>query len=273
MTKLVGKHSRAIYLGLALAMASGALMAQPGSSQVTFEPVATPPDGSSTGGGGFPLQLVLDDGGAEGTIGVNGAAARSFLWFNQFTPGLAPPFQIEEIHVLFPTGINMSVGNAVDLVVYLDPDGDPTNGATLLATIPASIQVLDGTSFSVYPLASPVVVDNPGDVLIGVINRWVQGGGDPPTQPAALDTSGSQARSWIAVWSGDPPANPDLPADALFDLIDIVAPPGGNWMIRGFGGPPTVPAMPWIGTLAILLVVLWTGSLWIGRRQRAAGDR
>ncbi|MCP4223369.1 MAG: hypothetical protein GY773_08520, partial [Actinomycetia bacterium] len=170
-----------------------------------FEPVVNPPLTTAPPiEGGFPLQLVLDDGTAEGTIGVGGAAAQQFLWFNRFTPGLAPPFLLEEIHVLFPPGRNIMVGDVVDLVVYLDPDGDPTNGADLMATIPETVQADDGITFSVYPLASPVLIEDPGDVLIGVIDRWVQSGVDPPTQPAALDTSPSQARSWIAVWTGDP---------------------------------------------------------------------
>ncbi len=266
MTKPVDRHAITALWGLALALCAGALIAQSGGSQVTFEPVAEPPSSAPAGGGGFPLQLVLDDGSAEGTIGVNGANAQPFLWFNQFTPTLAPPFRIEEIHVLFPPGINMSVGNAIDLVVYLDPDGDPTTGATLLATIPESIQALDGSSFSIYSLASPVLIDAPGDVLIGVISRFVQGGGDPPTQPAALDTSGSQSRSWIAIWTGDPPANPDLPSDALFDIIDTVAPPGGNWMIRGFGGAQPVPALPRFGVLATLILILLAGGCLILRR-------
>lgn len=269
MTKpVVDRHTIAALWCLALAFFAGALIAQPGGSEVTFELMANPTSSGPTGDGEFPLQLVLDDGSSEGTIGVNGAAAEPFLWFNQFTPTLEPPFRIEEIHVLFPPGINMSVGSAIDLVVYLDPDGDPTTGATLLATIPESIQALDGSSFSIYSLASPVLIDAPGDVLMGVISRFVQGGGDPPTQPAALDTGGSQSRSWIAVWNGDPPANPDLPPDALFDIIDTVTPPGGNWMIRGFGGPSTVPTMPHFGVVAALILVLLAGGCLVLRRLK-----
>ena len=48
------------------------------------------------------LQLILDDGTAEGAVGVSDTEARQFLWFNRFTPDVPPPFLLEEIQVLFP---------------------------------------------------------------------------------------------------------------------------------------------------------------------------
>ena len=259
MTKHFGMCAFSGAVGLVLTVACGAAWAQLGGLEITFEAMADPQAAVPPGEGGFPLQLVLDDGTAEGTIGVNSATAQQFLWFNQFTPDLSPPFQLEEIHVLFPPGVNMTVGDAVDLVVYVDPDADPTNGADLLAVIPETIQILDGRTFSVYPLSSPLIIEDPGDVLIGVISRFVQSGVDPPTSPAALDTTASQSRSWIAVWTGDPPASPDLPPDSVLDPIDVIFP--GNWMIRGFGEPSAVPTMPYQALAALSVLLLLAGTL------------
>jgi hypothetical protein len=81
MRKHAAQRAFAVCVGLALAVASGAAMVQSAGHEVTFESVADPVIASPVGGG-FPLQLVLDDGTAEGTIGVNGAASQQFLWFN-----------------------------------------------------------------------------------------------------------------------------------------------------------------------------------------------
>jgi hypothetical protein len=224
--------------------------------------------------GVFPVQLVLDDDAAEGTVGVSDAGgAREFLWFNRFTPP-GGAFDLEEVWVLFPPDVNMAVGDVVQIAVYLDPDGDPTNGANLLATFDETIQVLDGSTFSIYPLAPAVPILAPGDVLIGVVPRFIESG-DPAMAPAAVDTTASQQRSWIAIWTGDPPDPPVLPPDSLIDTIDNVAPAAaGNWMIRGFGVPAQavveIPALGGIGLLALALT-LGAGGLVALRRRRGQG--
>ena len=86
------------------------------------------------------VQLLLDDDTADGDFGVNAPNAQQFMWFNQFTP----PFtgvSLDEIWVLFPPSgtSNVSVGDEVEILVYLDPDGDPTNGATLLRSFSATV--------------------------------------------------------------------------------------------------------------------------------------
>ncbi len=176
----------------------------------------------------FPVQLVVDDDGAEGVFGFGGANARQFLWLNSFTsPGR---FFLEEIWVLFPAGADVPVGGDVELAVYVDPDSDPTTGAQLVATYDEMIQVADGDTFSIYPLATPLLVDQSGDVLIGVVNRFFETGVDPPpTRPAALDTTADQGRSYFALWPGDVDDVPDLAG------ATTIAPEPGNFMIRAFG--------------------------------------
>ena len=215
------------------------------------------------------IELILDDGSREADIGLSDTAAFQYLWFNRFE---APPeaFDIDEVQVLFPPGPGVAVGDAVELVVYRDGDGDPTNGAQLLAAFDVTIETLDGTSFSTYALSPPVrVPSNSGDVLIGVINRFVVSGVSPPSRPSALDTSSSAGRSWIAVWTGDPPDPPQLPADNVMEAIDFLEP--GNWMIRASGSPVPVIEIPTLGSaglVALVLLLAMSGAL-VFRRRRA----
>ena len=216
-------------LGL-LAVAPAA--AEPGLGSIELTPLgpeALPP---LPGTDVFPIQLVIDDDSAEGAFGFVGGSARQFLWFNRFDdPG---PFALEEIWVLFPAGTDVTVGDAVQLVVFVDPDGDPTNGATLLDTYDVVVQATDGNTFSIYPLAPRLLKSTPGDVLIGVVNRYFSTGVDPPpTVPAAFDSTATQNQSFFALWPGDPPDPPDLgTADSVNLLAGAAA---GNFMIRGFG--------------------------------------
>ncbi len=200
--------------------------------------VRNPPPG--LGARDEAVALVLDDGGAESNIGVllgQEGPSIQFIWLNRFTPDpSAYPLVLNQIQVLFDETENTgtSVGNAIDLVVYADPDGNPANGAVLLATLHETVRVADGDTWSVYDLATPVSIENPGDVLLGVINRFVTTGVTPTTYPARQDTTSSRGRSWLGWWSGDPPDPATLPTDSTLDVADNMGLPG-NWMIRGYG--------------------------------------
>lgn len=220
----------------------------------------------------FPVQLVLDDDTAETSTGVTGGGgARQFLWFNRFAS--SGQFRLEQVWVLFPPGDNMTVGAEIELVVYHDPDSNPANGANLLATFSETIQVLDGVTFSIYDLAPVVDVPPGGDVLIGVIDRFVESGVTPPTFPAAVDTTASQQRSWIVGWVADPPSPPTLPSDGAMLLLDDLLPSiAGNWMIRGFGSQPPnldIPALDSVGLITLALLLAAGGLLGL-RRLRGA---
>lgn len=188
------------------------------------------------------VQLILDDDSVEADFGVGGAGAQQYLWFNRFSPGASLPIRLNEIWVLFPAGPNMTVGADVDLVVYHDPDGDPSNGADFVAKIDGTIQSVAGDTFSVYTLATPLEFHEPGDILIGVVSRFVVSGVTSSTRPSAMDTTASQGRSWVAVWTSDPADPPVLPADSIYQTVDGFVP--GNWMIRAFGDQLQVPAIP-----------------------------
>lgn len=252
----------AVFVGVALLAVSNPSPAAPGDSGLSFEPGsfdsrANPPlpDPSV-----YPVQMVLDDDNAEGVFGFSGSTARQFLWFNRFaSPG---PFELQEIWVLFPGPGDVPIGGAIELAVYLDPDGDPTNGAQLLGTFPGTVQAANGDDFSIYTLAAPLTIMDTGDVLIGVVNRYFTAGTPPPTQPAALDITTSQDRSYFAVWSGDVPASPELGTAIVVELLDGQI--SGNFMIRGFGRQlqlPGIPTLSWWGLFLFIAVVTAVGVL------------
>jgi hypothetical protein len=216
--------------------------------------------------GTYPIQLVIDDDSAEGAFGFLGANARQFLWLNRFVdPG---NFALEEIWVLFPAGTDVAPGEAIQLVVFVDPDGDPTNGADILATFDDVVQVADGVTFSVYTVP-PVVKSTPGDVLIGVVNRYFDTGVDPPpTLPAAFDSTATQNQSYFALWTGDAPDPPDLATATSISLFAGAA--EGNFMIRGFGTTEAViiPSVGGAGLAALATLLALVGVFVIFRQIR-----
>ncbi|MEM6795936.1 MAG: IPTL-CTERM sorting domain-containing protein [Acidobacteriota bacterium] len=218
----------------------------------------------------FPAQLVLDDDSAESDFGLVGAQSQPFLWFNRLSPDL--PFSLEQMWVLFPQDANLA-GAAIQLAVYQDPDGDPTNGAELLATLDRTVLANDGVSFSIYDFQPPVEITE-GDLYLGVISRYAESP-TPPTFPATLDTDASQMRSWVAFWMNGPPAVPELPADDENLLIDDLTPNGANFLIRGFGrGGATVVEVPTLGDLgfALLAFLLSAAGLLLLRRRAGEAD-
>jgi hypothetical protein len=215
----------------------------------------------------YPAQLVLDDNSAESVVGVFGATSSQFLWFNRFTAGNV---EISEIWVFFPAGQGVAAGDDIELVIYQDSDGDPTNGATHLFSLDTTVLVANGLDFSIYPIP-PTEVE--GDALVGVIPRFIESGVTPPVSPAALDTGASQGRSYLAFWLGDPPAVPTLPTDDDTVLLDDLVAGGGNWTIRAFGLPVAgipvteIPVATPAG-LAILSLLLATAAFLILRQRR-----
>jgi hypothetical protein len=194
------------------------------------------------------VPLVLDDGVHEMLYGVSDPddKAIQFIWLNRFSPPADQfPFNLEQIRVLFDDNggtANVHIGDAIDLVVYLDDDEDPTNGASLERVIfDQTIQAVNGTTWSVYDLALPVPFDDPGDVIIGVINRYVVDGVTDLSFPATYDNNNPQGRSWVGWWDTIPPDMPWLPAEAYFSVKA-----DANWMIRGYGStaaPAPTPSL------------------------------
>jgi hypothetical protein len=187
-----------------------------------------------------PTNLSLDDGSRENSIGLNDSISTSYpaIWLNRFTlPSGSYPFTLHQISIQFPDLASARIdltGRAIDLLVYLDSDGDnnPAN-ATKLAQIHTTVQVANGTSFSNY--AVNVTVPGPGDVYIGFSDTYNSGGFTPMNYPASLDETQPHARSWVA--GMDTISNPDynnLGNNDILDLIDNFGLPG-NWIIRASG--------------------------------------
>jgi hypothetical protein len=218
----------------------------------------------------YPVQLVLDDDTADSQVGAaQGQSSKQFLWFNRFSANQL--FHLEEIWVLFPVDPVLQSGFPVQLVVFTDTDGDPSNGATLVHAENSTVQVADGNTFSIYPLAASLLIDPGSDVLIGVVPRYIVSGVTPLSGPAAIDTTSDLGRSWIAIWLADPPDPPSLPSDSITAPIATFVAGGGNWMIRGFGTGPSVTEVPTLGVtgMAVLAALLTGLSVILVRRRKA----
>ncbi len=195
------------------------------------------------------VDLVLDDGSIEGASGVyNSTSASQFIWLNRFTPDPSDfPFVLDEIWTLyhdFGGDANINVGDAIDLVVYEDADGDPSNGATWLATFSETIQTVYSDTWNVYTLTTPVLLNGPGDVLIAAINRYVVSGVSARTFPASFDGSTPQNRSWLGWYTTDPPDPATLPPNYTFTLQT-----DANFTIRGYGSTVVTNTAPIISGL------------------------
>jgi len=205
----------------------------------------------------------LDDNTAEDTIGET--SGKQIIWLNRFTPSLADlPFALTDVQVLFQGLGGLHVGETVDVYVYQDTDGDhdPGTGAVLRGALRnAVIQAVDGVTFSTFRLSAPILIDQPGDVLIALVNRRT-GIGSATNYPAAIDFSSSARRSWVGLYSAGAPADPPvLPADTSWLLVDQIFMGGGNWMIRGLGQKcGAVRDVPWL-TVSPLTGTVPAGSL------------
>lgn len=204
------------------------------------------------------VNLALDDGTMEDSVGVNStSAAFQFIWLNRFTPAAASfPFTLDTVSVFWPTG-QVAAGNAMQLVVYedTDADGDP-HDAVLVGAQDVTVQSVG--AWNDYALTSPIALTGPGDVLIGFVDRFVTSGTTAPNYPAALDTTASAGRSWIGWWVADPPNPPALPPDTTFDTVDALGLPG-NFMVRGSGMAGGVD-VPWLSETPATAITLGPGE-------------
>lgn len=193
---------------------------------------------------GLPvLDFILDDGAAEDGLGFNDGL--QFLWANQFTPEPGDaPLLLERVEVLFDIWSQTMVGDALDIHIYHVADGNPAEGATrIYSMLNQTVQSLE--DWSVYALEQPLLIEQVGDILVGVVFREPLFSG----WPATIDSSSpSQQRSWIGVYYGDPPQLPELPAADYWGLLDDLGYPG-NWMIRAHGTRAFASVEPASGSL------------------------
>jgi hypothetical protein len=118
------------------------------------------------------------------------------------------------------------------LHVYQDADANPANGATHVFTQTSTVGVV-ASAFDVHNLTSVPSIPAGANLLIGVVDRWVNSGVSPSTFPAAIDTTPpSNVRSWVASYATSPPDPPTIPSTGgLFGTIDSFGLPG-DWLVR-----------------------------------------
>jgi hypothetical protein len=209
--------------------------AQPSSVVVLGEKPVAGEEQPLGDGQSVPVNLQFD-GGIATLIGVGN---QQWLWFNRFSPtALQLPFTLNQVQVGFAPGNgNVVAGHLFDVYVWTDADRDPTNGATLVASVTGQT-ITAGVNFKTVNIPGGVSIGaDAGDVLIGVVNRSTFTPPQTSYSPAVADTPGnSQERSWAAFnFPGGNAANPPVITDAAtLSLIDGLL-PGRNWTIRGFG--------------------------------------
>lgn len=262
---------------LAAAAAIAALAALPVVAQRDLEPrierlpprvVAPPPPDPAT----LPVQLALDHDTADGRFGFGAVTSQQFLWIDAFDRSAWSAFDLRQVWVLFPAQADIAVGDPFQIAVWRDPDGNPANGAVLLATYPARVGAVDGVTFTVVTLPTPLLVADPGDLLVGLVDRWVASGVDPAARQAALDLTAPSTRSWVALWTSDPPDPPQLPGNLLTARLDTLLPPDqtGAFLIRAYGSAAQtveVPALGRAGRAALPLLLAAAGVVALALRR------
>lgn len=199
-----------------------------GAAEATYEISERPGDGP------VPFadyEFIIDDGTLEDSIGLTSGG--DFIWGNHFTVSEdILPFTLDTVQVMWNDSVAAS--DEVSVVVYHDPDRNPENGAVFVAQTWGTVQKNDGQTWVSYEMED-VLISEPGDILIMVVNRSGRSG--YTDFPAGIDQTGTlHRRSWIGLYSGSVPEIPTLPADDTWMIIDDVSSSlAGNWMIRGFG--------------------------------------
>lgn len=154
------------------------------------------------------MALVIDDGSIEE---IWEAILTEHYVLNRFTP---PEFPIllDELEVYIPDAPIPALTE--HLAVFLDPDGNPSNGADLLRVVVFTTTVFD--QFVSVPVDPPLLIQGPGEVLIGL-----DSGGGPFV---GIDTDNHQNRSFFCIY--------EVPWQMPCTLFPVEQ---GNLMIRGFG--------------------------------------
>lgn len=195
------------------------------------------------------VSLELDDGGLENAWTAR-RGTEQFIFLNRFSPPPYEfPFQLKEVKVY------LNEANKDDrfrLLVYENTLGssDPANGAHLLYN--KVVRASGGGQWNSFALEPPVLLQGPGDMLIGAIALETRGNN---YAPIGFDTTTDSKRSWVGTWSGNPdaPEVPELPPNNVWYRVDTPPSPGqphpGTLMIRGYGKSADCADpvdMPWL---------------------------
>ena len=191
------------------------------------------------------VNLVLDDGTIENSVGwSNSTLSFAALWINRSSPLVTQfPMNLTQISIKWPNSSAL-VGKTIALLVYVDADGDgdPADATKIAQIGGQTISVADGTTFQNFPVN--VNIAGPGDVYYGFSDTYNSGGVSPRTFPAALDTTATQGRSYVA--AQDDATDPDynnLGNNDNLAVIDDLSGGAleGNWVIRASGTGGSCP--------------------------------
>ena len=193
-----------------------------------------PPSGFCTGGN-CNLQI---DTMTTSFSGLGCASYCGFLWMNRYTPDAGEfPITLNSITTIFGSGAGWNgAGDHINVYVYQDGDGDPTNGATLVGSYIGYTMPTPVNSFATITLPTPIVINGPGDVIIALTNPT----GNTGSRPAAMDAGVGYVtnRSYISngtyvdTVAGSPPDLGSATVDPVpMDAIGI----SKTLVIRGTG--------------------------------------
>lgn len=154
-----------------------------------------------------PFELAVDDGSFESASGVSTGGISYRI--NRLTPSFYPA-TINAVSIHFPDNNSVKIGDAFNVVIGVNPDGDTNIDGTIFQMIPAQVQKLG--EFNVVSI-QPVTITE-GDFVVGVqLNQAVN------VFPYSLDTSKSAGRSYRSL------------DGATFALVDTLG-TAGNYGIR-----------------------------------------
>lgn len=198
------------------------------------------------GEGAFAIDLNLDDGSAENSVSLGGAVP--MVWLNRFTPDAESfPFWLESVEVFWPKNTGLELNDRFDIVVYQNKvsNHDPALGGEFLYKQRVSASKLG--AFENYVLNEPVLLEGPGDVIIGLISLETPCDPNLPCYwPAAIDMDSSQQRSWLGTWGAEVPEIPTLPPLGFWMVMDDAGLPS-NFLVRGYGiTADNLQDVPWL---------------------------
>ncbi|MDQ3703669.1 MAG: S-layer homology domain-containing protein [Chloroflexota bacterium] len=201
--------------------------------------VSQPPDSGQGAGCTTAVNLVLDDGTVENSVGwTDSTTSYAAIWLNRSSPPAASfPMNLTQLSIKWPNSSAM-VGKTIALLVYrdADADGNPANAVKVAQVNGQTINVADGATFQNYPVS--INITGPGDVYYGFSDTYNAGGVSPRTFPSPLDTTAPQERSWVAAQNDDTSVDYDnLGNNDTLATIDSVSGGfyAGNWVIRATG--------------------------------------
>lgn len=198
------------------------------------------------GEGAFAIDLNLDDGSAENSVSLGGAVP--MVWLNRFTPDAESfPFWLESVEVFWPKNTGLELNDLFDIVVYQNKvsNHDPALGGEFLYKQRVSASKLG--AFENYVLNEPILLEGPGDIIIGFISLETPCNPNLPCYwPAAIDMDSSQQRSWLGTWGAEVPEIPTLPPLGFWMVMDDAGLPS-NFLVRGYGiTADNLQDVPWV---------------------------